>query len=341
MTKSKSKVSKYQKGQRAHQIDLIQSSNLFQGTKAGAKYRGKNRDFILLKGENNLYNGIRPDAINYFKNNKIGWWGGKNVSGHILSSQVACVNHLFPIRENPEILIHIINNVTGMDFEEVLPIPDWLDITEGKKHYIAFEAVSYKDHLNEIKEEGVLTRGSNCTSIDALMIAKDKNQDVWIIPIEWKYTEFYENQDKSKEDRTNEPKGANGKGKERLFRYSDLISQSKRLKTLDKYEGSIYFQEPFYQLMRQTLWSEQIIAKESEKWYNATKFLHLHIVPSANRDLLDRNYRRFDFMKSGMEATWKQFLKNKELYKVIDPKTFMQSCHDSSLIDYLQKRYWE
>lgn len=75
--------------------------------------------------------------------------------------------------------------------------------------FIAFEVVSDIDHLNE----GMTNRGSNCTSIDAFIYARHSSGELWLIPIEWKYTEHYNNQDKSKEDREAEPQGSNGKGK--------------------------------------------------------------------------------------------------------------------------------
>ncbi len=343
MIKYKYTVSKYQEAQRKHQEDLIQNSELFRGDKAGAIYKKTPRPFVLLDGRNNLFDKIRQSVIDYFNSNKISWWGGR-VSGHVLSSQIACLNHLFPLRNNPEILKNILNNVTNMNFEEVLPIPEWLDKQEnGSKHYVSFEVVSYKDNLNEATEGKELTRGSNCTSIDAFIIAKDQKKEVWIIPIEWKYTEFYQNMDKSQEDRRGETKGENGKGEGRMKRYCNLITQSVQLKTLNVYQGSIYFQEPFYQLMRQTLWAEQVLAKEADKWYGAKHYMHIHIVPSANSDLLYKNYKRFHSMTNGMETEWREHLSNKDLYKIIDPKEFVQPIKSEypDLYSYLQTRYWQ
>lgn len=343
MGEYKYKGSKYQEAQRTHQKNLIENSNIFDGAKAGAIYKQQPRDFVLLDGRNNLFSEIRQSVIEYFKTNNITWWGGR-ISGHVLSSQIACLNHLFPLRNNPEILKNILNNVTNMNFEEVLPIPEWLDKqNDGSKHYVSFEVISYKDNLNETTEGKELTRGSNCTSIDALIIAKDPKKEVWIIPIEWKYTEFYQNMDKSQEDREGETKGENGKGKERMKRYCNLITQSTQLQTLNDYQGSIYFQEPFYQLMRQTLWAEQVLANEADRWYGVKNYLHLHIVPSANLDLLCKNYKRFPSMTNGMETEWRNHLLNKNLYKIIDPKNFVKPIKQNypELYSYLETRYWQ
>jgi hypothetical protein len=103
------------------------------------------------------------------------------------------------------------------DFVDVLPI-----ITDKySPGYIQFEAVSDKDHLNE----GQPTRGSNCASVDALIYALHTDGNKYLIPIEWKYTEKYTNEDKSIEDREGESKGNELRGKERLSRYSQLLTQ--------------------------------------------------------------------------------------------------------------------
>ena len=88
-----------------------------------------------------------------------------------------------------------------------------------KGHF--YQCDLYKvDHLNE----KTLTRGSNCTSVDAFIYAVHKgDKKKWLIPIEWKYTEYYYNNDKSNEDRKGELKGTNGKGHERVERYSKII----------------------------------------------------------------------------------------------------------------------
>ncbi len=322
----------YQETQREIQVGLV-TSGWFENTPGGAFYRGKSRPFILQDGTKNLYAPIREEVVEYFKSNHIDWWSGDAPSGHVLSSQIACLNHLFYLRSNPNVLLELLNNATELYFDEVLPIPRSLD---ENPQYIAFEAVSCIDHLNE----QVVTRGSNCTSVDALMMAR-KDDETWLIPIEWKYTEFYNSEDKSTEDRPHEPKGSNGRGQKRMSRYNHLISESVQLKSLDRLQGSIYYQEPFYQLMRQTLWAEQIIQCEPEKWHNASKYLHLHIVPSANKDLLCKHYK---CVSQDMEIAWKNMLNNPNLYLRIDPQSLLSPLVEdgkfADLINYLQTRYW-
>jgi hypothetical protein len=217
------------------------------------------------------------------------------------------------------------------EFEEVLPIS-----CDAKPQYIGFEVVSREDHLNE----KISTRGSNCTSIDALIYAVHKgDKKRWIIPIEWKYTEYYGKKDKSNEDRKGEVKGTNGKGRERVNRYEPLINASMQLKSLDCYYGSIYYQEPFYQLMRQTLWVENVIKNSNIEKLEAEDYFHIHVIPSDNKDLLDKVY---SVSNKRMEETWRDMLEVPSKYMIVDPKTLFLPIVDKypDLSSYLDKRYW-
>lgn len=320
----------------------------FDGAKGGGIWHGYNGDkkypHILLEEDiqKNFYRPIRDDVVKYFHDNGIKWWGaakddGSRPSGHILSSQIACLNHLFCIRKDKEAVLALINGIEGMPahFKEVLPIPS--ESEEGC--YIAFEMVSSRDYLNE---DGP-TRGANCTSVDAFIYATDENEERWLIPIEWKYTESYLREDKSAEDyKGRDQKGKHGKGEKRLNRYSGLINASEQLIPLPDYHGSIYFQEPFYQLMRQTLWAEQICRSKDESVIPAQHFVHVHVCPKDNALLLDKNYTEVS-KERGMENAWKAMLKNKNLYILIDPKDLMRPLYDShqALCKYLSERYWK
>ena len=318
-------MSKYKKAEQERQTKLIHSKNpIFYGDKGGGIFgRRKNRetrevremkyDFVLQKTENNLFEDIQNPAIKYFRENGIKWWSGRvgKPTGHILSSQVACINHLFAIRNDKNTVLKMLNKVTKKSFTEVLEI----DCDENPS-YISFEVVSDIDYL---KEE-TSTRGSNCTSIDALILAKDQNDEIWLIPIEWKYTEHYGNTDKSTEVRKDKSTGEElNAGKKRLSRYSELISKSEQLKfKKDDYTSSVYFFEPFYQLMRQTLWAEQMIKHNKTERLKAVKFLHIHVIPKKNGSLLDKEYKKCS--GENMEKTWRDCLKDQSKYQIVDPK---------------------
>ena len=321
-------MSRYKNSQYIRQEYLINNSDIFSGDKGNGYFMGKPRHFVLKDGMNNLYEPIRNDVIRYFKDNKISWWGGDKPSGHTLSSQIACLNHLFAIMGDKEAVLAMLNGVRD-EFKEVLSVQ-----CDAAPQYIGFEVVSEEDPLNEKTS----TRGSNCTSVDAFIYAKHKDDSIWLIPIEWKYTEHYANLDKSNEDRQGEEKGSNGKGQERVRRYSALTDASLQLKSLDSYYGSIYYQEPFYQLMRQTLWAENVVKLKEEK-LKADNYMHIHVIPSANKDLLDKKY---SVSGMGMEETWRSMLTNQSKYIIVDPQKLLEPIKDKypELASYLKKRYW-
>lgn len=304
--------------------------------------------YILDNSERhlNLFNYQNKESVqkvkDYFANHQIKWWtccfdapkggkpDGKSITRHLVSSQVACINHLFFIKHDKETVLSIINGIKGMPvkFKEVLNIP----CDKGENNYIAFEVIASQDYLHE-KE---LIRGEYCTSIDALVYAVDENNERWLIPIEWKYAETYDREDKS----------AGAKGKTRLSRYcnlegNNLIGNSKQLRSLDDYKHSIYFQEPFYQLMRQTLWAECICNSKDEKVLPAKHFVHIHVCPKENKELLNKHYVEVT-KKSTMEEAWREMLTDQSLYHLIDPKDLMKPIAEKypDLYNYLKKRYW-
>jgi hypothetical protein len=333
----------YREDERLKFINLIHTTDFFEGSKSGRviKYKGKDypKDEILLDGINNIYEPIRNDVLEYFVKNDISFWHAPRASeprykptGHTLSSQVCCINHLFPIRHDEKTVLSIARQFCP-GIKEIFTIPT-------DKHlpgYIQFESVTDNDYLHELQK----TRGSNCTSVDALIYGLHENNKKYIIPIEWKYTEYYDNQDKSIEDRDGETKGTEGKGKERLERYSNLINNSKYLKRLSNYRNSVYYFEPFYQLMRQTLWAEQMINHNKTETIKAEEYMHVHIIPKMNLKLLEKKYKPSG---KNMENTWKNCLRHTEKYKIVDPEDIIKILDKkkyNNLIEYLDKRYWK
>lgn len=304
-------------------MHLMAKSEIFNHDQGNGKFLGRNYPFALQFGENNIYAPILDAVKKYFSENRISWWGGKTITTHPLSSQAACLNHLFPIRGDKEAVLSIASTVDP-DIIDVLPIK----IDKGEYGFIAFEVTSAKDHLNE----GVVSRGNNCTSIDALILAKRKNGSSTLLAIEWKYTEFYANTDK----------GAGKPGRVRKSRYKNLIANSQQLITKrdDIFYQHIYYYEPFYQLMRQTLWLEQMLKHKDTEILKADDFIHLHIIPPENTNLLNKAY----FGGQEMEDTWRRCLEDKNKYKIISPKDLLSPLGETKytpLLHYLKTRYWD
>jgi len=321
----------------------------FNNDKFNGFYRKEPRKFMLSKWENNFFKVKETkQLLSYFEGNKISWWGGQKPTGHILSSQIACLNYLYFIRDDKDAVLRLAKAVCS-DLIDVLEIAN---DTNGSKAFISFEVVSEKDYLNECVNGQKPTRGNNCTSIDALIVAKHKNGKTILIPIEWKYTESYANTDKSTEDGKNNDKGSQKSGKIRLERYSALINNSSQLKKLKEYKSSVYFIEPFYQLMRQTLWAEQMvnIKNSINERIKADDYIHVHVIPSGNHDLLKddlkTNRRRKAYsngtIKGSMEEVWKSCLIYPDKYKIITPSSLLEKIDKTKyrkLINYLSIRY--
>ena len=318
----------YRELEKERVVKLInKSSNIFNDDLGGGEFGGHKYDFVLVEGKNNLFPPLLDESnkniekntvIKYFADNKIAWWRGVEPTGHALSSQIACLNHLFYLRYDKEAVMQLLSSFSN-DFDDVLEI----ETDEKPYGYIQFEAVSTDDNLNE----GTLSRGTNCTSVDAFIYAKHKNKEKWIIPIEWKYTEEYNSEDKS----------FGKSGAIRLERYIALINKSEQVNS-EYWQWCFY--EPFYQLMRQTLWAEQIIQKKTNEKIKADNYLHLHVIPSENNDLLNRIYK---CSKMNMEDTWRKCIVNQDKYKIISPQDFLKNVSGgkyNELKKYLSIRYW-
>jgi hypothetical protein len=308
----------YREIEKARVTQLIQKTDIFSGGTGGGMFDGKEYDFILADGKHNLFPPVLDDVLRYFAENKIAWWRGNEPTGHVLSSQIACLNHLFYLRRDKDAVMRLLSSFSN-DFIDVLAIE-----TDQEPHgYIQFEAVSAGDNLRE----GIPRRGANNTSIDALIYAKHKNGEKWIIVIEWKYTEAYGNEDKS-----------SGKsGAIRLERYSGLINASRQVKPA--YQQWCFY-EPFYQLMRQTLWAEQMIQKKAHEKIKADNYTHIHIIPNENKDLLAKEY---PCSKMNMENTWRACIADQTKYTILSPRKFLSNVSGTKytrLKEYLSIRYW-
>ena len=272
------------------------------------EFRGQH-DFVL-KREDCLYNmfgDIQEDALQYFDKYKITWWGeNKKIqkpTGHLVSSQIHCLNHLFALRKDDMAIKLILSNVTGLAIKKILPSP----IDEDG--FLTFEFVYKNKTLLGEKNE---TRGAKCTSIDAFVYAQLEDERKILIPIEWKYTETYSGVEAHEES---------------LKRYPirlEHISTASNLKGWN----NLYKADPYYELMRQTLLSEQIIAHGY-----ADDFVHLNVISKDNTEL-----------RQAVESEFMPMLKDPSKFKIIDPQDLLAPLEGnkdySKLLNYLDTRYW-
>ena len=72
----------------------------------------------------------------------------------------------------------------------------------------------------------------------------------------------------------------------------------------------------------------------------AKDFLHVHVIPSENSDLLEKKYK---CSNKNMEATWREHLQNQSKYVIISPEKFLSGINKNiykKLTEYLAVRYW-
>ena len=277
-------------------------------------YQGRQRDFVLLNPTLNLWEGIRQDAIDYFKKNEIMWWPGQPEipTGHLLSSQVSCVNHLFFVRNNKDMATQILSAIdSGVDEACI--------VDNG---YVEFEFIGERQYI----KERAFTRGANCTSVDAVMIGLKADGTRKMFLIEWKYVESYSIQDKYKEARSV------------LYDGLILAKDSPYKHNIDL--RTFYF-EPFYQLMRQTLLADQCVKNAD---HNVSSYMHLHIVPESNIDLKN-NITSPNLKGTDIHDAWKSLLKDSANFKAITPENFLEPIvkliETKTIIAYLKNRYWD
>ncbi|KGN68722.1 hypothetical protein HR17_05745 [Porphyromonas gulae] len=274
---------------------------------------------ILDDGWDNIFEPIRKCVVE----SRIKWWRGEIPTGSMCSSQVACINHLFSFRDNKDAVLAILNALPGYEgkFEEV---------EKYKGHHISFEEES--DYARKRMGEDP----QHPTQIDALILAKDTDGKRWIIPVEWKYTESYGPKSLYKEERGN--------------RYNGLIStigcfKEDKIKVEDL-KNSLFYINPFHQMMRQTLWAKLLTSDEcTEKELKADKYLHVLVVPDANERLYKPERRDKTLNRLHDLERWeKEYLADPLLFIRIDPQKLFENVLDQlgerELKEYLSKRYW-
>lgn len=272
--------------EKARQTVLKQNRALFSGEAQGDGSYGGNRYSFCLGGSvpgENLYSGIRGPAIEYFKQRKIDWHGGEQrevpcdlPSRHLCCSQSMCVNSLFPLREEPDLLVNVL---TRLDYPVLEPLPFNPDgDCFNEPGYVAFEWIGLRNYLNErsrgrIASDLGRTRGVGFTSADFAIRFKRTDGQVQIVLGEWKYTECYG-------DRSIQRSKS---GTNRLNIYKDsLTAPDCPVKWANVGVESLFF-EPFDQMMRM-----QLLARAMERAgeLSATIVSVLHVAPSANRELM-------------------------------------------------------
>jgi hypothetical protein len=91
--------------------------------------------------------------------------------------------------------------------------------------------------------------------------------------------------------------------------------------------------------MRQTLWVEQMIKNKNQETLKADNFIHLHVIPKNNGDLLNKVYKCSGL---DMEKTWRNQLIDQSKYQIIAPELLLNGIDSkkyNELLVYLKTRY--
>ena len=172
-------MGQFLEAEKPKQAAVKASSSCFtEAARANGFYRGKSYQFCVPqeRAEENLFEGVRSAALDYFRRYGIGWHDGiaDKPSNHLCDSQVCCVNFLFPLREDlgkaASILakgIPGLRRVLRIEFEYTGPAgaTEWLGEPPGGK------------------------RGQYRTSIDSAVWWEDEEKKTRLTLVEWKYTE--------------------------------------------------------------------------------------------------------------------------------------------------------
>lgn len=213
-------------------------------------YRKIPRDFCLADGHSNenLYQGFRDDAIDYFRDRRITWHDGHEdeygngrrwPSNHLCCSQSACVNALWPMTSEPELLAWAFRPFFP-DLAEVLPLEADDALPDGSKPFMGFEWIGTKRYLNERS----FIRGANTTSADFAFRFRRYDGRTQLVLGEWKYTEYYSRKEPNPKQRQLE-----------AYRKAFMLWNADQPR-LPNYHD--FFAEPFYQLMRMTLLAQEM-----------------------------------------------------------------------------------
>jgi hypothetical protein len=284
-----------------------------------------------LPGEN-LYDGIRDAAIRYFRERKIGWHRGERESvpsdlpnRHLCCSQSMCVNTLFPLMEDPRTLSVLLVNLGYPCIEPLRFNPDSDAFIEPG--YVAFEWIGLHNYLRELSRGRVApdlqrTRGAGFTSADFAFRFKRADHRVQIVLGEWKYTEHYH----ARSIRFSRP------GTDRLRIYHSALTAIDCPIDYRQAGADALFYDPFDQMMRLQLLAHAI---EHTQELEADIVSVLHVVPSANRELLDRiTSPKLKPLGRSVHDVWRAMV-NEDKFKAVHAEDVL-----ANLLGTIPNRQW-
>ena len=247
----------------------------------------------------------------------------------MVNSQVVCVNFLLPLARIDAALLAVLRAIDN-DVQDVIEIID----RKGNQSPVEFEWIGIDKSL-----EGGTRRGQYETSVDSFMIAEtDRGRRAYLM--EWKYTESY---------KIGKYKGKGRKGEVRWPRYAPLYSS--KSSSFGTKNGAVpmneLLYEPFYQLMRNRLLADRMVA---ECELDVTEAKVIVVVPEENTAYRERItspplHKRFPDLKT-VDDVMQATLKNPDAtFKMVTPNELREAVVDecgeavSDWAGYMRERY--
>lgn len=300
------------------------TKHLSPEAKKPGMFRGKPHGFCLPPehAAENLFEGIRKEALQYFSDNHIHWHLGAGSglpSNHLCSSQVLLVNFLFPFMHDREALKLLFQPIYP-DIERILPI-------EKEGQYLAFEWTPPKDLLREATNNSkTLRRGMANTSIDFAFLYRSQEQQTVMVLGECKYTEPVPKTRITPEDTS-----------KRLEPYLQHLTEENNPFIINvKDHPTLFGSDEYYQLFRQQLLSS-LIGQEYQGKINRVCLMHL-FVPGG------KNSKEADLIQSHYKL-WHSVVCEKTSFSPVRVTTIISSFQNNSLntrhdwLDYIYRRY--
>jgi hypothetical protein len=254
----------------------------------------------------NLFHEIRDDALATFDRLGIVWHGAALPglpSNHLCSSQIFCVNALFPFINRPEALAALLLPHFP-DLSHMVPVEE--------DRYIAFEWIGETNYLGEIPKLGAdRHRGAGNTSIDAMVMYETKAGQRVMLLIEVKFSESYGVT--YKRFRTD--------GTDRIDSYRDLFYSEITpidLTVAPRVEDFLY--EPFYQLLRQQLLASRILEVGIPE---VDRVQVVHVYASGNRELKAITSPAFRELGRDSYEVWQHILVEPSDFLAITAEDFL------------------
>ena len=239
----------------------------------------------------NLIVGVRGEAIERFARHGIEWHhasegpdGTPWPSGHLLDSQVQCVNTLLSLAAQPDRGLAFARSVEPQAHELV-------EVEDGS--VVAFEWIGARDYLGERRGRPA-ARGRFTTSIDAFLVARRVDGGLTGIIVEWKFTESY----------SWPVPYIRRNGTDRRDTYRPFF-EAKNTPFAIRPDISAFFQEPHYQLMRQALLGAAMVRAGE---FGIDQAVLLHLVPVGNHTLRRTVPEGLKDLGDEIDAVWHRLL---------------------------------